>query len=183
VSYHTVFQWTLFPNQHTLSRSFARSLAPSPTLTPTDPVPRGLLTLCPAPIYMRVRAHSLVWPQDGPHCYTHKHRHRTSRHRTRRRKHRRKATQAQTLAAPGRYPGKQAGQPLLGKDHSRRLQTHAHDTHESTTPLTHAPTTPATHAHHAHLCRPRLHYRLLTLCPAAYDRRIQTQINGATRPK
>ena len=27
----------------------ARECAPSPTLSPTDPVPRGLLTLCPAP--------------------------------------------------------------------------------------------------------------------------------------
>ena len=26
-----------------------KKLVPSPTLSPTDPVPRGLLTLCPAP--------------------------------------------------------------------------------------------------------------------------------------
>ena len=26
-----------------------RHMSPSPTLSPTDPVPRGLLTLCPGP--------------------------------------------------------------------------------------------------------------------------------------
>ena len=34
-------------NMHHMHHTLYAACAPSPTLSPTDPVPRGLLTLCP----------------------------------------------------------------------------------------------------------------------------------------
>jgi len=86
------------PLARSLARSLAlllslvRSLAPSPTLSPTDPVPRGLLTLCPAPtdpvpalalsvsVWMYARSGPCpLWPVVSVyvcrHTHTHTHTH------------------------------------------------------------------------------------------------------------
>jgi len=39
-----------------------RAHEPSPTLSPTDPVPRGLLTLCPAPsVYIYIHMYVCIY--------------------------------------------------------------------------------------------------------------------------